>query len=322
MYPFLLPELGSSSSGGDAADLARRTNPVPNRRVKLVSEWSGLLTADADGKVRYRVRVPQFSGALRIMAVAYKDDAFGSAEFTMKVADPVVISTALPRFASPGDTIVASVTFTNTTKKPIQALEYINVINSGSSAKVKLIHPGPAQDDDHSYEEPLQANAERRLDFTLVVGNQIGSVQLKATCNPDGRTGYTSVFSETIDLPIRPAASLEKRTGSGVIAGGATLPLNLKTDFLPTSLTSRLVVSRSPLTEFSKDLRYLLQYPYGCLEQTVVGRLPAALLRRFGGHFAGMKTGAAAKAQRYNPNYHVQESHPQNREHAALQRQA
>ena len=92
-----------------------------------------------------------------------------------------------------------------------------------------------------------------------------------------------------------------------MLAGGATLPLNLKTDFLPTSLTSRLVVSRSPLTEFSKDLRYLLQYPYGCLEQTVSAAFPqlyyadlAATLQQ--------KSGAGPKAQRYNPNYHVQEA--------------
>ena len=101
VYPFLLPELGSSSSGGDASDLARRTTPVPNRRVKLLAKWSGVLTADGSGKVRYRVRIPQFSGALRVMAVAYQGDAFGSAEHEMKVADPVVISTALPRFLSP-----------------------------------------------------------------------------------------------------------------------------------------------------------------------------------------------------------------------------
>jgi hypothetical protein len=92
-----------------------------------------------------------------------------------------------------------------------------------------------------------------------------------------------------------------------VLAGGTSLPLNLKTDFLPASLTSRLVISRSPLAEFSKDLRYLLQYPYGCLEQTVSAAFPqiyyadlAATLQQ--------KTGATAKNQRYNPNYHVQEA--------------
>ncbi|MDB5267409.1 MAG: hypothetical protein JWP58_449 [Hymenobacter sp.] len=309
VYPFLLPELGTSSSGGDAADMRKRTNPVPNRRVKLVSKWSGVLTADGDGKVRYRVRVPQFSGALRIMAVAYKDDAFGSAEFTMKVADPVVISTALPRFMSPGDTIDVPVTLTNTTSKKIGVTVKLKLGGPLALAEALVSEPDiPAKYQPSEYLVPVPPNTEKRVVFhiksTPSIG--VGNVTVIATGQVVG-TNSKETFTETIELPIRPAASLEKRTGSGVIAGGATLPLNLKTDFLPTSLSSRLVVSRSPLTEFSKDLRYLLQYPYGCLEQTVSAAFPqlyyadlAATLQQ--------KSGSGPKAQRYNPNYHVQEA--------------
>ncbi|WP_210516566.1 alpha-2-macroglobulin family protein [Hymenobacter terricola] len=309
VYPFLLPELGTSSSGGDAADMARRTNPIPNRRVKLVAKWSGVLTADGDGKVRYRVRVPQFSGALRIMAVAYKDDAFGSAEATMKVADPVVISTALPRFMSPGDTIDVPVTLTNTTGKLMSDVAVRMHVNSPlhtappMNAMDPLDAPAGESWDATSIHE-LKPGTEMRRTFHIraLASIGVGTVKVEVYSKATKET-----FTETIELPVRPAASLEKRTGSGVVAGGATLPLNLKTDFLPTSLSSRLVVSRSPLTEFSKDLRYLLQYPYGCLEQTVSAAFPqlyyadlAATLQQ--------KTGAAAKAQRYNPNYHVQEA--------------
>ncbi|MBJ6108419.1 alpha-2-macroglobulin family protein [Hymenobacter sp. BT523] len=316
VYPFLLPELGTSSSGGDAADMRRRTNPVPNRRVKLVAKWSGVLTADGDGKVRYRVRVPQFSGALRIMAVAYKDDAFGSAEFTMKVADPVVISTALPRFASPGDTLQVPVTLTNTTGKPIYASVYDSLSGPIAGRKiVPVVFNGKtnySSDSGTVHGLELRPNSENRTAFTFVatgVGASIVKIIVK-TFIKDAQGHFIKLpgrYSETIELPIRPAASLEKRTGSGVLAGGTTLPLNLKTDFIPSSLTSRLVVSRSPLTEFSKDLRYLLQYPYGCLEQTVSAAFPqlyyadlAATLQQ--------KSGAGPKAQRYNPNYHVQEA--------------
>jgi uncharacterized protein YfaS (alpha-2-macroglobulin family) len=297
VYPFLLPELGSSSTGGDASDLSRRTNPVPNRRVKLVAKWSGVLTADGDGKVRYKLRVPQFSGALRIMAVAYKDEAFGSAEHEMKVADPVVISTALPRFMSPGDTIDVPVTLTNTTSKSATG-------SAGISATGPLRIVGAA-----SQSVALAPNAERRVLFQVVAPAGIGEGRITTAVAALGEK-----FTEVIDIPVRPAAPLEKRTGSGVVVGGDSwyswsgrAPLDLKTDFLPSSLRSQLVVSRSPMAEFSKDLRYLLQYPYGCLEQTVSAAFP----QLYYGDLAGtlqQKTGAAAKAQRYNPNYHVQEA--------------
>jgi uncharacterized protein YfaS (alpha-2-macroglobulin family) len=51
-----------------------------------------------------------------VMAVAYKDNAFGSATKNMKVADPVVISAGLPRFLSPGDELVLPVNISNTEK--------------------------------------------------------------------------------------------------------------------------------------------------------------------------------------------------------------
>ncbi|QNE38310.1 alpha-2-macroglobulin family protein [Hymenobacter sp. NBH84] len=308
VYPFLLPELGTSSSGGDAADLSRRTTPVPSRRVKLLAKWSGVFTADASGKVRYRVRIPQFSGAVRIMAVAYKDDAFGAAEHTMRVADPVVISTALPRFLSPGDTIDVPVTLTNTTNGKILVM-----VEPGLTGPLELAEPhkvlphtnGVITEQASQYWLPLNPNNERRFTFPIRATQSIGNgiVTVKVT----GKKGITETFTETIELPVRPASPLQKRNGSGEVAGGATQPLKLQTDFLPSSLRSQLVVSRSPMTVFAKDLRYLLQYPYGCLEQTVSAAFP----QLYYGDLAatlGQQTGKVAKASPYNPNYHVQEA--------------
>jgi len=309
VYPFLLPELGTSSSGGDAADLSRRTTPVPSRRVKLLAKWSGVLKADASGKVRYKVRIPQFSGAVRVMALAYKDDAFGSAEKTMKVADPVVISTALPRFLSPGDTIDVPVTLTNTTNATVYMntklklnglLESVPSAYEGGVDGVPMFKVVP-----NGYTIPLRPNAENRVVFRVKARQTIGNSIVTVTAT--GMKGMTETFTETIEIPVRPASPLEKRTGSGVVAGGSGATLNLKTNFLPSSLRSQLVVSRSPMTEFAKDLRYLLQYPYGCLEQTVSAAFP----QLYYGDLAAtlqQKTEQAAKAQRYNPNYNVQEA--------------
>ncbi len=52
------------------------------------------------------------------MAFAYKGDRFGSAEQAMKVADPVVVTAALPRFVTPGDSFFMPITAFNTTAAP------------------------------------------------------------------------------------------------------------------------------------------------------------------------------------------------------------
>ena len=120
IYPLLLPEIKAklSSTGGDAeSDMTRRVNPMPAKRFKIVSYWSGIKKTDGSGEAAFEFDIPQFSGEVRLMAVAYKDESFGSGESKMTVADPIVISTALPRFLSPGDSISVPVIVTNTTGK-------------------------------------------------------------------------------------------------------------------------------------------------------------------------------------------------------------
>jgi uncharacterized protein YfaS (alpha-2-macroglobulin family) len=97
--------------------MQKRVNPMPAKRIKIVSYWSGIAKANGGGEASFEFDVPQFSGEFRLMAVAYKDQSFGSSEITMTVADPIVISTALPRFLSPGDTVTVPVTLSNTTSK-------------------------------------------------------------------------------------------------------------------------------------------------------------------------------------------------------------
>jgi uncharacterized protein YfaS (alpha-2-macroglobulin family) len=306
LYPLLLPELGTSSSGGDGYDLARRTTPVPSRRVQLVARWSGLKRADASGRVQVKVRVPQFSGALRLMAVAYTAEGFGSADHTMRVADPVVISTALPRFMSPGDTIDVPVTLTNTTGKAITGPVSIQVKGPLKVLMTEEYRRRVAAGQENllpttaGWRTSLRPNAETRVVFRVQAAQAVGAGNIEVALINEG---VKESYSEKIEIPVRPASPLQMRTGGGALAGGKTQALDLRTDFLSTSQRSQLVLSRSPMTEFSKDLRYLLQYPYGCLEQTVSAAFPQLYYPDL-----AATLGQDKKAQRYNPNYHVQEA--------------
>jgi hypothetical protein len=59
-----------------AEAMKSRTNPFTAKRFNLVALWSGVLKADGGGNASFDVNIPQFSGALRVMAVAYKDNTF------------------------------------------------------------------------------------------------------------------------------------------------------------------------------------------------------------------------------------------------------
>lgn len=261
IYPLLFPELRAriSSTGGDGdLEMNKRTNPMPSKRVKVVSYWSGIQKVNGNGEAQFEFDVPQFSGELRLMAVAYNNDNFGSKEATMKVADPLVISTALPRFLSPKDTITVPVTLTNTTTKM-----------ANGTAKISVTGPlqvvGAA-----SQSVSLAPNSESRAVFQVVAKSSIALGKVRIDVNSAGEN-----FSDETEIGVRPSAPLQVQTGAGVLNGVSTQRVDIGLNgFLPGTADYSLVISRSPALELGKQLRFLVQYPYGCTEQTVSAAFP------------------------------------------------
>jgi len=256
LYPLLFPEVKPtlSSTGGDGeSDMKKRVNPMPAKRIKIVSYWSGMAQANGSGEAEFEFDIPQFSGQVRLMAVAAKDDKFGSKESAITVADPIVLSSALPRFMSPGDTVTMPVTITNTT-------------GSSASATAKIKLGGSLRtigEDQQTLSIP--AGSEGRASFQVLAPPAIGIGKITVDVSSMGEH-----FIDETEIGIRPSAPLQKVTGAGSIAGGGTQSVPFATgDFIPSTVGFRLVVSRSPAAEYGKYLNWLVEYPYGCTEQTV-----------------------------------------------------
>ncbi len=267
LYPFLFPELsisGSSSIGGDGYDMEKRVNPLNNGRVNLVAIWSGIVKTGINGEATFEFDIPQFSGDLRIMAVAYKDEAFGSATKNMKVADPLVISTALPRFASPNDEIQVPVNITNTTKQ-----------NANITATISL-SGGLSVVGNTSQTLIIPAEKEGRAYFAVKAASSIGNATVNVVVN-----GLKEKFTEKIALTIRPTTSLLKTSVAGIINGGSVSNVNLVNDYIPSSLKTEITVSKSPMIQFMDKFQSLLNYPYGCVEQTISTAFPQLYFSEF-----------------------------------------
>ncbi len=287
IYPRLYPELtmNTQSFGSGDYDLEKRVNPMTNKRVKLVAFWSGILKTDKNGKVCYDVDIPQFSGDLRIMAVAYKGKAFGSASTNMKVADPMVVTTSLPRFLSPKDTVEVPVLLTNTTDKSTKATARLNV-----SGPLEIIGSTTQTQD-------VPANSERSVRFKLFARPQIGEGKIVTVVS-----ALNEKFSEENDITIRPGTSLLKENGAGIISAGNSETIDLGNDYIPSSADARLVVSKSPMVQFTEDLEYLVGYPHGCVEQTTSKAFPQLYFHDV------MKSIGVKQMVGSNPRYNVQQA--------------
>lgn len=263
LYPRLYPEYEAapSSFGSGGYDLGKRLNPLANKRVKLLAIWSGTRKTNSRGEVKFDFDLPAFSGEVRVMAVAAKDEAFGSADLAIKVANPMVVSAGLPRFMSPSDQVTMPVTVTNTTNQAASAQ-----VSVGVSGAVSTLGST-------SQSISVPANSEKQVIFKLLAEKTIGQAQVVAKVDALGES-----FSQTTDLTVRPPTSLLKASGSGQVQAGRTELLDLKHDFLQSSVEGKLLISRSPTVGLAKSMKYLVGYPHGCLEQTISKAMPQIYL--------------------------------------------
>ena len=95
-----------------------------------VSLYSGIVTVGQDGTAEVAFGVPDFSGSLRVMAVAWSKNKIGHASTDVIVRDPVVLTATLPRFLLPGDRSTVHLDLDNVEG---QAGEYAIAVNTADA---------------------------------------------------------------------------------------------------------------------------------------------------------------------------------------------
>ena len=260
LYKFLLPEVATMSSttgAGEGFEIsAKRSNPIQSTRFKLFSYWSGILVSDASGTVKVNLPVPQFTGDVRLMAVAYVDKQFGSAEEHMIVTDDVLLMPAIPRFLSQNDALNIPMTVMNTTSK-----------EGNVNIEMKLSGPMTATTA-LTQSVSLKANESKVVNFGLKTGVDVGKGTILFTA-----TGMDNVKDET-EISIRPNSPFVKESGAGTIQAGQNINIPLPKDFLASTQNASVKVSKFQALQYAKQMQFLVGYPYGCLEQTVSKLFP------------------------------------------------
>ncbi len=256
LYKLLLPEIVSKSSspgGGDMMEqqLKKRTNPISVKRFKLLSYWSGIKKTNSDGVVNVSLNIPQFNGSVRLMAVAYTGSRFGSSEKYMKVADDLIIEPQIPRYLAVNDSLISPISVINTTDKTANVDVTVKVEGplkiTASTKKSLTINP----------------NSSKSVMFGIVAQSQVGAGKIII------ETSGQANVKEEIDIAVRPISPLIVETGSGTIEAGKELQINIPKNFLKGTQTTSLTISKFPAVKFAKQLKYLVGYPHGCIEQTV-----------------------------------------------------
>jgi len=166
-----------------------------------------------------------------------------------------------PRFFVVGDTVTISGVINNNTDTPMRvtpSLDASGLVLQGSKTLA------PVQ---------IKGNGEARIDWTASVQKQ-GTAKLKVTARgaqyADAMEKEFPVFEHGIEKFI---------SRSGKLRGNeAIIKLDLPAERKPESTSIDIQVTPSLAVTMLDALPYLIDYPYGCTEQTMSRFLPAAIV--------------------------------------------
>jgi uncharacterized protein YfaS (alpha-2-macroglobulin family) len=259
------PKVGSDSvPGGDEPGGydPRLLNPVHVKRIEPVALWKSRIETDETGYAEVALDVPSFTGQLRLMAVACSGQEFGSGESDVRVTQPLQIHSSFPRFLAPADEFVVPVTLFN------------NAGRDGRALVTLESEPALRWMSDTSAELELTNGREATATFRAHSSDTPGPLTVKVRAS----FGEESA-EETVRIPVRPPATLTCLGGNGKVEAGTTARFTLPGNWVQGTESCRLSFSSFPALNLGNSLRYLIQYPYGCLEQTTSRVFPLICLK-------------------------------------------
>lgn len=203
--------------------------------------------------------IPRYTGSVRLMVVAAKDHSFGSAEKAVPVRAPVMALLTVPRALSPSDQATVSVTVFASKPGPVRVRMALSgpIVAEGATVATA------------DFKSPGDQVVSFRIRATSGVGE--ASVSVDAT-SPAGKGSDAQGFQ--VRHPGAPGTR-----GTLLVANdslGWTVPI--APWGIPGTRTTRLEISTG-LIGVQDRIDDLIQYPHGCLEQTLSGLVPQIFLR-------------------------------------------
>jgi|GEM_PF-1120767 len=245
------------------------------RHFSASAFWAPQVITDAKGEATVSFSYPDNLTQWRIEAYAVGTDgnSFGTATAFTRTSLPFQARLNLPRFLVAGDSAEVGATLVNRSDAALLAQAELEVggavaASSERSQQAAALHGNKvsiAAQGETPVAWPVRAEKTGTAEFTLKAWTE---------AERDGMT---------LELPVLEDGILQETAVSGRLTRGEatrTLTLELPEPLDPARTTARLQLTGSHAAALLDALPYLVDYPYGCVEQTMSRFLPAVIARK------------------------------------------
>ncbi|TWT29969.1 alpha-2-macroglobulin family protein [Blastopirellula retiformator] len=261
-------ELEAAPAGGEAQQQAA-PNVEPSVRTNFADTalWVGALTTNKQGEAEVSLKMPENLTTWKVKSWAMGDGTrVGSGEAEVVTTKNLLIRLQAPRFFVQTDEVVLSA-------------NVHNYLKNAKAVQVSLETPGGLLDhlDPSEQTIKIEAGGEQRVDWRVkVLSEGTAVIRMKA---------LTDEESDAMEMsfPVKVHGLLKTESWAGTVQPEVdnasltvTVPQQRRVD------DSRLVVRYTPtLAGAMVDaLPYMVDYPYGCTEQTLNRFLPTVITQK------------------------------------------
>lgn len=226
-------------------------------RFKPVVKYIGPFKVGSGDKKKVTFKMPNYIGSVRVMVVAAKDGAYGSVEKAVPVRKPLMVLSTLPRVLGPDEEVMLPVTVFAMDKKikEVKVKVELNELLQPMEELTKTIR--------------FEDIGDQIVKFNLKVSPRLGIGKVKVSVT----SGKNEALDETeIDIrnPNPPMTFILEK----VINQKEEWNVVYKSFGMEGTNTASIEISTLPPIDLGRRLKWLLEYPHGCLEQTTSGAFP------------------------------------------------
>lgn len=267
----VLTPKGETEGGGGGMDAGAGTL---RKDFRVLAFWLGSVQTSPDGTASLDVTLPESLTTYRIMAVAAdRDSRFGSDDAEIRTSKPLTLRPSFPRFLSVGDSAFFGAVLSSQLRGSGSATVTVRSLDPQI-----LEFPGAAPQ-----RLTLPSGSTQEVRFSgraRAVGR--ARIQMAARMNNE-----SDAFEDVI--PVEILSSPETVAAYGEAAGAkqtATESLIVPTGVVPGFGGLNVELASTALVGLNEGARYLVEYPYGCIEQKASATLALLLATDVGGTFA------------------------------------
>ncbi len=268
-----------SGSGSGSAHGAGGLGVAGGQSVRRRFEATPIFVGDAaivGGVAKIEGTMPENLTTFRLTAIASTDGQagpglarFGHNDARIQLTAPLVVRPAMPRMLRPGDQAELAILVDNLAGGDGKLSIAVEVTRGAEL--IEIVQPPQSS-------ATMASGAQQRFPFT-VRATRPGIVEFELRAKLDGKAMVSDAMRTT--LPIEAASTLRRHAaayGSLTQTGAFAIALEQPKDAIGGALAVDVELNGTMLGDLQTIARDLVEYPYGCVEQTTSGLLPLAAL--------------------------------------------